>query len=96
MMIIIIIKNNQHFETRERRPRYVLNVIPVIIGALGGGMKALKNEFKKVFKDQGLVNKVAGEMQRTVLMGSESIIRRVMSGLIQTEVGTENTIHPTT
>ena len=42
-----------------------------------------------VFKDQGLINKVAGEMQRTVLMDSESIIRRVMPGLIQGEEGTE-------
>ena len=60
----------------------VIIMIPMIIGALGGGMKALKNELKKVFKDQGLINNVAGEMQRTVLMDSESIIRRVMFGLI--------------
>ena len=77
------------FETRERRPRYEINVIPVVIGALGGGMKALKNELKKLFKDKDLVNKVAGEMQRAVLMDSGSIIRRVMSGLIQSEEGTE-------
>ena len=31
------------FETRERRPGYVIEVVPVIIGALGGGMKMLKN-----------------------------------------------------
>ena len=61
------------FETRERRPRHAVNVIPVIIGALGAGMKALKNELKKVFKDQGLFSKVAGEMQRTMLMDSEGI-----------------------
>ena len=77
------------FETRERHPRYAVNVIPMIIGALGGGMKALTNELKKIFKDQGLRNNVAGEMQRTVLMHSESIIRRAMSGLIQGEEGTE-------
>ena len=38
---------------------------------------------KTVFNDQELVDKIAGEMQRTVLMDSESIIRRVISGLIQ-------------
>ena len=64
-------------------------MIPVVIGALGGGMKALKNELEKVFKDKDLVNKVAGEMQRTMLMDSESIILRVLSGLIQSEEGTE-------
>ena len=39
------------FETRERCPRYDINVIPVVIGALGGGMKALKTELTKLFKD---------------------------------------------
>ena len=48
------------FETRKRRPRHAVNVIPVIIGAIGGGMKALKNELKKVFKDQGHVKKTPG------------------------------------
>ena len=43
----------------------------------------LKTELKMVFNDQELVDKIAGEMQRTVLMDSESIIRRVISGLIQ-------------
>ena len=55
----------------------------MIIGALGGGMKMLKTELKAVFNDQELVDKIAGEMQRTELMDSESIIRRVISGLIQ-------------
>ena len=52
-------------------------------------MKALKNELKKVFKDQRLRNNVAGEMQRTVLMDRESIIRKVIFGFIQGEEGTE-------
>ena len=46
-------------------------------------MKMLKTELKTAFNDQELVNKTAGEMQRTVLMDSESIILRVISGLIQ-------------
>ena len=40
------------FEMRERRPGYVIKVVPVIIGALGGGMKKLKTELKTVFNDQ--------------------------------------------
>ena len=62
-------------------------MVSVIIGTLGGEMKMLKTELKMVFNDQELVDKIAGEMQRTVLMDSESIIRRVISGLIQ---GDEN------
>ena len=71
------------FETREKHPGYIIKVVPVIIGALGGGMKMLKTELEMVFNDQELVDKVAGEMQKTVLMDSKSIIRRVISGLIQ-------------
>ena len=71
------------FETKERHPGYVIKVVPVIISALGGGMKMLKTELKTVFDDQELVDKIAGEMQRTVLMDSQSIISRVISGLIQ-------------
>ena len=71
------------FETRERHHGYVIKVVPVIIRALGGGMKMFKTELKMVFNDQELVDKIAGEMQRTVLMDSESINRRVISGLIQ-------------
>ena len=44
-------------------------------------MKMLKTELRTVFNDQELVDKIAGEMQRTVLMDSESIICRVISGL---------------
>ena len=71
------------FEMKERHPGYVIKVVPVMIGALGGGMKMLKTELKMVFNDQKLVDKIAGEMQRMVLMNSKSIIRRVISDLIQ-------------
>ena len=39
------------FETRERRPGYVIKVVPVIIGALGGGMKMLETKLKTIFDD---------------------------------------------
>ena len=55
----------------------------MIIGVLGGGMKMLKTELKTVFNEQELVNKIACEMQRTVVMGSESIIHKVISGFIR-------------
>jgi len=38
-----------------------------------------------MFKEQGLVNKFVGEMQIIVLMGSNSVVPRVMFGLIQSE-----------
>ena len=71
------------FEARERRPGYVIKVVPVIICALGGGMKMLKTEVKTIFNDQEHADKIAGEMQRTVLMDSKNITCRVVSGIIQ-------------
>ena len=72
------------FDMRERHPGYVIKVVPVIIGALGGGMKMLKTELKVVFNDhQELADMIAGEMQRMVSMDSESTICRVISGHIQ-------------
>ena len=72
------------YEMRERRPGFKVYVVPVVIGALGGGIKALKADLKKLFNDNELDETVA-LMQRTVLMDSESLIRRVISGLIQPE-----------
>ena len=73
------------FETRERHPGYEIYVVPVVVGALGGGIKALKVDLKKIFNNKELLKEVVAVMQKTVLMDSESIVRRVMSGLIQGE-----------
>ena len=71
------------FETRERCPSYKIYVVPVVVGALGGGIKELKVDLRKIFANTELIDKVAAMMQKTVLMDSESIIRRVISGIIQ-------------
>ena len=73
------------FETREQRPGYKIYVVPVVVGALGGGIKALKFDLKKISDNNELLDEVVAMMQKTVLMDSESIARRVMSGLIQGE-----------
>ena len=72
------------FETRERRPGCEIYMVPVLVGALGVGIKALKVDLKKIF-DNDLLDEVFAVMQKTVLMDSESIVQRVMSGLIQGE-----------
>ena len=73
------------FETRERHPGYEMYVVPVVVRALGGGIKALKVNLMKIFNNNELLDEVVAVMQKTVLMDSESIVRRVMSGLIQGE-----------
>ena len=69
----------------ERRTEYKIYVISVVIGDLGGGIKEAILEVKKIFKKDDLSEKIVGEMERTVLMDSETIIRKILSGLVQTE-----------
>ena len=73
------------YELRERRPGYKITVIPLMIGASGGGMKSVMVELLNVLNKNKLAKQVAGEMQKTIFMDSESTIHKVMSGLIQGE-----------
>ena len=59
-------------------------MVPVVVGALGGG-KALKVHLKKIFNNNALLDELVAVMQKTVLIGSESMVQRVMPGLIQGE-----------
>ena len=68
---------------REWRPVYEIYVVPVIVKTLSGGIKALKVDSKKIFDNNKLLDQVVAIMQKTVLMDSESIVRRVISVLIQ-------------
>ena len=70
---------------RERRTEYKIYVISVVIGELGGGIKEAILEVKKIFKKDDLSENIVGEMERTVLMDSETIIRKILPGLVQTE-----------
>ena len=38
------------FETRERRPGYKVYIVPIVVRALGGGIKALRFDLKKFLK----------------------------------------------
>ena len=70
------------YEIRERRQNFKVKVIPVVIGCCGGGIKEMKSAIKELF-DEKTTNKLANEMQKTVLWESETIIRKVVSGLIE-------------
>ena len=75
------------FELRERREGYTVEVIPTIIGCLGGGMKELRSRtnIKRILKnycDDNELDIIANEIQKTVLWESESIIRKTLSGLL--------------
>ena len=69
---------------RERRPGYTITIVPVIIGVLGGGMKKTTNELTKLLAKHELVCKTAAEMQKTILMDSETFFSGiVLSGIVQ-------------
>ena len=62
-------------------------IVPVVIGALGGGIKDVLRDEGRVFGErlerERLAEITVAEMQKTVLMDSESIVRKVLSGLVQ-------------
>ena len=70
------------FELRERRQGYTVKFVPVIIGCLGGGIKQLENDVRRIFGYEKQITLTVREMQKIVLWESESIIRKVLSGLL--------------
>ena len=62
------------FKTRERRPGYEIYVLLVVVRALGGGIKALKVDLKKVLDNNELLDEVVAVMKKAVLLDSESIV----------------------
>ena len=72
------------FELRKREG-YTVKVVPTIIGCLGGGMKELKESIKQIFEYENNDKElewISREMQKIVLWESESLIRKVVSGLL--------------
>ena len=65
-----------------RREQYRGTVVPLVIGCLGGSVKQLTKDIKVFFKPED-VNSTLSEMQKVVLWESETILRKVTSGLIQ-------------
>ena len=70
------------FELRKRRVGYNIVVAPLVIGALGGRVKETIQQIERIFGKGDWGKRIVGEMQKTILMDSESIIREVLSGLL--------------
>ena len=70
------------FELHERREQYRVTVVPLVTGCLRGGIKQLTKDIKVLLKPED-VNSILSEMQRVVLWESETTLRKVTSGLIQ-------------
>ena len=65
---------------------YIVTIAHVIIGTLGSDMKKTLNELMKLLTKQELVVKTAAEMYKTILMESETLLTKVLSGLVQIDI----------
>ena len=57
-----------------------------MISALGRGIKEPIKELENIFKTNDLCEKVSADMQKTILMDIETIIRKVLSVLVQSDI----------
>lgn len=71
------------FETREKRLGFHVEIIPLVIGCLGGGIKKLQQQIKKLIPHEKDARWVVRTMQKTVLMESETLLRKVLSKVVQ-------------
>ena len=70
------------FEMHKRREQYRVTVVPLVIRCLGGSIKKLTKDIKDLFKPED-VNSILSKMEKVVLWESETILKKVTSGLIQ-------------
>ena len=74
------------FETRERRKGYIVELHPIVIGSLGGGGNGVFKVLRRIFGGrEKRTCEILGEMTKVVLWEGESMIRKILSGLIQEE-----------
>ena len=76
----------QHRDKKDKKTdevHQVAFVVSLIIGALGAGMRQVAKDVGMIFENNDVTKKTICEMQKTVLMDSETTAREVLSGLIQ-------------
>ena len=68
------------FETQERRPGYCVEILPLIIGSIGGDGNKNMKIISKIFGNQLKRNcEVMAKMTKNVLWEGESLIRKILS-----------------
>ena len=73
------------FGIREWRVRFMVKIVPSVVRCLGWGMEKLEEQIKKLVKEKSRQQWVVREMQKTVLMESETILSKIISGVVQVE-----------
>ena len=69
-------------EIRERRPGFEVKVVP-LVSVFGGCLKEILKKLKNMFDKDDLCERIVPEMQKTILMDSEIIIKKVLLRFIQ-------------
>ena len=62
-----------------------MEVVPVIIECLEGGVEDATRAVRKIIGDENCVIRIITTMQRTVLYEGETMIRKVLGGVVQSE-----------
>ena len=63
------------YESRERHPEYEIVVMPMVIGALGGGITQIMVNIGKMLKNIDL-------LERTICKSQKTISRKVLLGFV--------------
>ena len=77
------------YELRERRPGYHVEVVPMVVGCMGSGARLLTQHISKVISEEETIRWITREMIKIVVWHSESIVRKVLSGVIQPDFENE-------
>ena len=59
--------------------------MPLVINVFGGAVKDILKELENMFEKDDLYERIVAEMQKTIFLDSETIIRKVLSGLMQSD-----------
>ena len=59
--------------------------MPLVINVFGGAVKYILKELENMFEKDDLYERIVAEMQKTIFLDSETIIRKVLSGLMQSD-----------
>ena len=69
------------FEDRERRPGYRVEVIPIVIGCMGGGVRVMREQVRKILINSD-ADYVCRGMLGTAIMESESKLKKITTNTV--------------
>ena len=71
------------YKIREKRPGYHVDILPVVIGCMRGGVNKLREQIAKVLEtEKQKITRTWSNMIKTVLAESERLIRKGLSNII--------------